>query len=153
MQSDVKNSRLMFIWAIAFASSLIASCNLQSKDNNHNNRVDSYRLKALVDKYNKGKDVFTSHCITCHHEPDKDYSEQPLFEDLFGRVPYDYVVNYISDSKKLKQRGDKYARYAIELSKARNLNIEHTYKDILSDTELDNLMVYLEVVTHEKHPR
>ena len=140
MQSNLKIIGLVFSLGAIVAVSEISSCNVRQNPE----KKDDLRTKELVDKYNQGKDLFNSHCNTCHIAPDKKATDQQLFDNLFERQSSDYVIKYIGDSKKLKLSGDK---FAIALDTVFNSTFEHSYKDSLSNIDFDNLIAYLKVAT------
>lgn len=145
MRSDSRITYFTLILATVLASLQIASCNDRQKNNSHIDQITISRTKELVDKYKEGKEIFSKYCNTCHISPDKKATDQILFDNLFGRLSSDYVIQYINDSKKLKLSGDK---YAIAVAKAYNSNYDHSFKDSLSNIDFDNLIIYMKVATH-----
>jgi len=131
----------MLVLATVLVVSEIVGCNVrQSPD-----KKDGTLTTELADKYNEGKELFSKYCNKCHMAPDKKATDQWLFENLFNRLPSDYVIKYINNSRKLKLSGDK---YAIAVAEAYNSTYDHLFKDSLSDIEFDNLIIYMKAATH-----
>ena len=140
MRSNLNIKGLFWGLITTVAVFTMNSCNVRQ---NSDNKEDS-RTKELVDKYNQGKEIFIRCCNTCHIAPDKKASDQQLFDNLFERQSSDYVIKYIGDSKGLKLLGDK---FALALDTTFTSTFEHSYKDSLSNMEVNNLIVFLKVST------
>jgi cytochrome c2 len=105
--------------------------------------------RDLLTKYENamsdGEMIFKNNCAGCHCstlgtcEP----SDMPHLRNLFNRIPQDsinYIVEYIKDSKKLKDRGDK---FALQTEQSYPSDFEHDYKNKLAESEAKNVILYL----------
>ena len=115
---------------------LFLGCKSEDQDN-------SKDLKLA--KYENGKLVYRQHCAPCHSLPHKHIDGPSLFNNLFERLPnpsQQYFMNFIKDSKILENSGDK---YFLGIQKKYSVNIDHLYKNKLSDKDIQNIILYIMV--------
>lgn len=155
MTTDIfKRLLRQFLQSIIFV--ILISCNDNGNEANESqmkkiHERDSLEIakRDLLAKYENamhvGEMVFKNSCAVCHCstlgtcEP----GDMPHLRNLFNRIPQDsinYIVEYIKDSKKLKDHGDK---FALQLEQSYPDDFEHLFKNKLTDSETKNVILYL----------
>lgn len=107
--------------------------------------IDSNTLKTQVTQYNYGKVYFFQNCNKCHHNPlnkarDIDWMANSVMQPQ--NFPENYFINFVKDSKALKDTGD---RRAIGIDEEYDSDYEHKFGLTLSDTDIINIAVFLKV--------
>jgi hypothetical protein len=91
----------------------------------------------------RGEIIFKNNCAVCHCfascEPGNSPRLKPVFDNVsFTSLPY--FVDYIKDSKSLKDKGDKHANEV-------DLNFpdkyEHGFESTLTQSEMEDVILYI----------
>jgi cytochrome c2 len=143
-------ARLKIILLVSLFCFCLPQCNTRSKTNK---QISDSNEKHLADsaKYHEGQLTFRKYCNTCHVAPERNVTDQYLFDNLFERLPSpaeQYFIKYIQDSKSLKSSGDK---YAINLDKTWSQDYEHNFKDSLSQSNFSDLITYIKEAAKLKY--
>ncbi len=115
------------------------------------NNVDSVKFKQVALEYGQGKQAFKRLCNTCHFAPERNVTDQYMFDEIFERLPTpseDYFVRFISDSKSLRVSGDEYAK---RLSDVWNSDFEHRFKDSMTNKDFGALITYIKIAAKQKY--
>ena len=143
-------ARLKIILLVSLFCFCLPQCNTRSKNNQ---QISDSNEKHLADsaKYHEGQLIFRKYCNTCHIAPERNVTDQYLFDNLFGRLPppsEQYFIKYIQDSKSLKSSGDK---CAMNLDKIWSQDYEHNFKDSLSQSNFSDLITYIKEAAKLKY--
>ena len=128
---------------LSFTISLAFGCNPASK------KPDSApvdRTQEFVARYDSGKTIFSAYCRSCHLPPETINGHNYAFHNLFDRLPQPaekYLIDFLKDSKALRESGDK---YVLELDTLWPGNsYEHQFADSLTTGQLNDLFIYIKV--------
>lgn len=136
---------------LAFIYSCGDSANSSKKELNLPEiKKDSTKLIALADMVGEGKLLFKQYCFPCHAMPDEEHQCGSSLETVFDRLPQpadEYCLKFILDSERLRNDGDAYAR---QIGIDYNSNFEHTFKDSLSISQVQNIINYLKYANELK---
>jgi hypothetical protein len=143
-------ARLKIILLVSLFCFCLLQCNTRSKNNQ---QASNPNEKSLADsaKYHEGQLIFRKYCNTCHFAPEKNVTDQYLFDNLFERLPSpseQYFIRYLQDSKSLKTSGDEYAS---DLDKTWGHDYEHNFKDSLSQSNFSDLITYIKEAVKLKY--
>jgi|GEM_PF-1891223 len=141
-----------YILAIPTAIIIIVSC--KQKTGNEKPPyvapfVDSTYAMQKVEEFKKGKILFSENCTGCHFPPEKQVSDQYMFENLFEKLPApaeDYFAKYIRDDAALRKSGDKYSNALYENY---NRAYSHAFSKF-SQNDIDQLIIYIRVADKAK---
>jgi hypothetical protein len=64
--------------------------------------TDSFQIEELTEKYRQGKEIFQAKCAACHIAPERHFTDQMIFDNLFERLPKpseDYFIQFIKNGK------------------------------------------------------
>ncbi|MBK7440231.1 MAG: hypothetical protein WAT43_08940 [Chitinophagales bacterium] len=105
--------------------------------------IDSAVLKTQIMQYDLGKVFFFQNCNKCHHNPlrkgaDIDWMANSVMKPQ--DFPENYFINFVKDSKALKDTGD---RRALGIDKEYDSDYEHKFGLILTDTAIINIAIFL----------
>ena len=149
-----KTATISTLLLVIFLESLFA-CNTRQGDAKSKSlyvsKADSLQIHELADKYRQGNETFQMKCAACHNAPEKHFTDDYVFNNLFNRLPKpseDYFIRFIKNSKVLKASGDD---YALRLAELWNSNYDHAFQDSFSDQELDNLIFYIKIAIKQNH--
>lgn len=106
---------------------------------------DTSKIIPRTETEISGQKLFTLHCQQCHAllkiQPGNGRSLQGILYRIPG-PPEKYFAAFINDSYALKQSGDAYAHKLDELGKS---DYEHTFKNILNDKEIGDIIEYIKL--------
>ncbi len=107
--------------------------------------IDSATLKLQVSQFDLGKIFFFQNCNKCHHNPLNTRSNDWMAVSVIRPQDYpeNYFINFVKNSKALKQAGDP---HALAIDKEYKFNYEHHFEPILSDTAIINIAIFLKVI-------
>ena len=133
---------------LAAVSTFYFVASTHTKSNLILNQIDStsatYTDKTVTE-YSAGKRIFISHCNDCHFRPDKIVDDNIAFGGLSERLPQPFdssIKKFLCDEKALKDAG---IQYYLDLASSHRSTFNHSYKDSLTETELNNLILYLKI--------
>ncbi len=143
-------ARLKIILLASLFCFSLPQCNTKPQNNQ---QISDSNEKSVADsaKYHEGQLIFRKYCNTCHVVPERNVTDQYLFDNLFERLPApseQYFIKYMQDSKSLKASGDKYALHVDELWDS---GYEHNFKDSLSQSNFSDLITYIKEAVKLKY--
>lgn len=100
-------------------------------------------LSAYDSTIMKGRYIFCTYCVHCHKIASQTMVENSL-EGVFDRLPQPadkYFIEFVGDSKLLRELGDQYAQ-SVHASRKRIYN--HKFNQLFSDAEFADLLAYVQ---------
>ena len=143
----------LVILLFALFGLVFSNCNSKPGTSKQISTIDSSRIKQLTLNYEEGKVIFKKYCATCHIAPEKQVTDQYIFDNLFERLPSppeEYFIKYIQDSKTLKLSGDG---YALQIDSISNSKYEHSFKDSLTLNNFGDLIIYIKIAARSKQSK
>lgn len=132
----------------------LSNC-IRSGDQNRTTSTTGER-KSLdpvkVSQYRAGQKVFRRLCNSCHYAPELHKLDQHDFPNLFETLPApseSYFERFVSDSKALKDSGDK---YALDLAKVYPSKFEHRFRDSMTKGDIRCLIIYINLADKRSGP-
>ncbi len=114
-------------------------------------QYDEYAVKANATLYLKGKALFEKFCNSCHFSPDSQAEDNYFFDGIFEKFPSageQYFIQFVADSKQLKDSGDA---YALEVDDIYRSSYEHLFLDSLTINNYTELIAYVKMATLKKN--
>lgn len=93
-----------------------------------------------MEDYSLGRDVFKSHCITCHGI--SSISDPDLLQNLDKKMEQDYFFKFITKQDSLIAYKDRYATEMGSYTEFQNIAISHTF-DTIAKHSTDKLYEYI----------
>lgn len=131
------------LFALAWIAFIFSNCNNTGTPDTVS-YVDSVPIKG-AQAYERGKVIYSKFCAACHGNWQSHIEGPNIFDMLFDRLPNppnDYFRKFIKDTDALVASGDAY--YQI-LQEKFQISIRHVYKDKINNSDLDDLLVYMQV--------
>ena len=141
------NSRYFVLIFLSGIVSCLCSCEFIFNDSDieKRSRIDSLILEANVESYKNGKEIFKKHCNTCHVAPERQVTDQLVFDGIFERLPKpaeSYFTEYVLYNQALLDIKDE---YAVNVHKMTSNPFVHNYRDSISLMDIQNIIAYIKV--------
>ena len=131
---------------------LLIGCTSSSNENSNaentkkNSNIDSSNAFSKAQNENKidsGEIIFKNNCDSCHIAPYKEAINGPWLRTFLIKLPTDSLkslVEYISNSKNCNPG---FCAYVNKFNNANSTPVEHTYEDILTTKEIEDVTNYM----------